>query len=543
MVRLGRLIIATLLLTCCVFAAGEEKKKNIFNGVEINGGVGISGLHIVKSSSIPNIQTDKPWLNGAWISSISGWLRMRWQISPRLALRTGLGGQMRTDIQSKDANWLWINDQASGYINNASLRFKLGDLETLPVELSVGFFGFNYTRVRDFGGYLYTAGLYPMYLTSSGGGAGLAGLHLRIKVPQWLRQDLIVNFESDRRPYMDISFGYVGTLKLLNNSLEIGAGIKAHRAVKAANEDVDPDFLYATYNTVKDSNDNVLSQDTIPYSGGKAMVRFWWNPLKTFDAKSDFWGAHDLQVYSEAAILGFKDYPKPSNGVGYDDIRERIPVMVGMNLPTHPIIGNAVVPALFGAFLIAIEADTIIAHFDSLYTVVENGNERTVYDTTVERQLRSWDHRPARPFVVGGASIVAGAATMLLEKVLNKKMRLDRLTVEAEYCSSPWENIHDGDKPLPEPSSGYDQERFHYNPKVRKVTYSKTWWNYVHRWHLDDIRWSIMANKKFFDRINVGVKAASESIRLRDPGGSFININRLFTYYEWFWAVNIGVSF
>ena len=74
--------------------------------------------------------------------------------------------------------------------------------------------------------------------------------------------------------------------------------------------------------------------------------------------KGDFWGSQDLQVYGEAAVLGFKDYPLTIQGKGYDRIQDRIPVMGGVTLPTHPLIANGLFPAALSAFLIGIERDS-----------------------------------------------------------------------------------------------------------------------------------------------------------------------------------------
>ena len=56
-----------------------------------------------------------------------------------------------------------------------------------------------------------------------------------------------------------------------------------------------------------------------------------------FDIKGiipmDFLGAEDLKLYTEAAILGVKDYP-----MWYNSLSRRIPVMAGFNMPTWKLL-------------------------------------------------------------------------------------------------------------------------------------------------------------------------------------------------------------
>jgi hypothetical protein len=44
---------------------------------------------------------------------------------------------------------------------------------------------------------------------------------------------------------------------------------------------------------------------------------------------SDAFGPSDLKLYSEVAVLGIKNYP-----IFYDKLSERMPIMVGFNVPT-----------------------------------------------------------------------------------------------------------------------------------------------------------------------------------------------------------------
>ena len=83
---------------------------------------------------------------------------------------------------------------------------------------------------------------------------------------------------------------------------------------------------------------DVLGQRVFPreemyysHSGVKLMARMdidfkWFMPRNIF-------GDNDLVVFVEAALLGIKDYP-----FYYDNIRERLPVMFGINLPAFNLL-------------------------------------------------------------------------------------------------------------------------------------------------------------------------------------------------------------
>ena len=53
----------------------------------------------------------------------------------------------------------------------------------------------------------------------------------------------------------------------------------------------------------------------------------------------DIFGKQDLHLYGEAAFLGLKDYPQNfRGGISYDKIRERMPIMAGINLPAFRLL-------------------------------------------------------------------------------------------------------------------------------------------------------------------------------------------------------------
>jgi hypothetical protein len=285
--------------------------------------------------------------------------------------------------------------------------------------------------------------------------------------------------------------------------------------------------------------------DTIFYSlaGGKVMARFAFDP-KPLLPFGDKLGDKDLRLYGEAAILGIKDYPAKidssrENGelklvkIGYDKIGERIPVMVGFNAPTHPLVAYGLMPVMMSAFLIGIEWDStwvdttgseVFHKGDTLPTgKVYDGvrDSITWYYTEKQKDERGFGYKPGR--MVGWAigSVVAGVGTFLLQRAFDVALGPDILTIEVEYYGTPYR--HDGStSPAPE----------QLPPEMDDG-------------HQDDWKWAVSANKTIFERVNIGFKVASDHLRHRDPSWWWqgTGVERLMKPDEWYWSANIGVGF
>ena len=87
------------------------------------------------------------------------------------------------------------------------------------------------------------------------------------------------------------------------------------------------------------------------FQGTKLMGRIMFDPKRFFDLS--FFGKEDCKLYAEAAILGLESYPasnaidptNPSNDIGYDNLWQKIPVMMGFNIPTFKLLDRAALEA------------------------------------------------------------------------------------------------------------------------------------------------------------------------------------------------------
>lgn len=74
------------------------------------------------------------------------------------------------------------------------------------------------------------------------------------------------------------------------------------------------------------------SKEYLTFQGIKVMGRASLD-LKALFGIGESLGPQDLKIFTEAAVLGVKDQP-----FYYDDIKKRIPVMFGVNLPTFKLL-------------------------------------------------------------------------------------------------------------------------------------------------------------------------------------------------------------
>jgi hypothetical protein len=262
-------------------------------------------------------------------------------------------------------NWLWMN--SSNAANNpfsqhvtvslfdAEASVNFGSSDVLSTTISAGVIPFKYNQdAKNLGEYLFRCGEHPAYIMSSFDQAYvcLTGFRVNAEVFHNLSMDCFFTTETQVQPINDWSLSFLLGYKL-PGYLDAGAGIMFDRLLPAV-ELLDKgrgDRL----NTYKTSSGHL---DTISWGGTKAVARLSLDP-KGFlpSGVSDIFGKDDGKIYGEAAILGLKsfsayrDSTNPLNGQPvpgyyvldgsnnyYADIGQRIPIMLGFNLPTFKVM-------------------------------------------------------------------------------------------------------------------------------------------------------------------------------------------------------------
>jgi hypothetical protein len=311
---------------------------------------------------------------GAW-----GWLTMG---KVESSYTEGMGGGIGTGFDvNLNKEWLYDYNAGISIINtfseNSKARFHLGitttyvvpnkNLQsvefwrrifalylidaaverTIPVNdvnsfrLEFGFFPIKYNQQsRNLGEYLFRSNVYPQVVISGFELADkmkLVGFHgghqLNFITNSKLNTDLFVTTGMETYPTGNISLSLLIGANL-EQLIDIGAGISFADLISLDDRKTIPAQSQAAgtildaYYQFEDSS-GVITQYT--FAGIKAMGRLTFNPKKWF--KSDVFGAEDLKLYGEAAILGIKSYPG-----WYENINERIPVMFGFNFPCFKVL-------------------------------------------------------------------------------------------------------------------------------------------------------------------------------------------------------------
>ncbi len=267
-------------------------------------------------------------LDHLWTSRLGVWLKDEAIVDKHLQFKTSLGLILWSPVptgtfwQSREPYW-------SPSLGEAQAIYKFGDAQQPFLEAATGYFPFKYNPdARNLGEYMYRTQAYPPIVMNTNwiivnrDLAYLTGLHLSQTLGPF-HHDLLLTTETEYDPLWDFSLGYIASLNI-SNFATIGAGINFWRFWS-----VDEDRTSSKTN----ANSYVNGADTgyYTYKAIKAVARF------SFDIKKlipmDLLGKEDLKFYGEGAILGFADY-----GDYYDTISQRIPIMLGFNIPAFTLL-------------------------------------------------------------------------------------------------------------------------------------------------------------------------------------------------------------
>ncbi|HEX2612453.1 MAG TPA: hypothetical protein VHO02_02520 [Fibrobacteria bacterium] len=230
------------------------------------------------------------------------------------------------------------------YLAQAYVTYFRGDRAAPWLSLTAGNFAYNYNAdVNNLGLYLLRGPVYPGLLSSGfqefdtdSTKATHAGFRLHNTIGAF-SHDILLLQERVVPPTFDWSLAYVAKYRLFDG-LEVGGGVNFYRLIPYRATLENPGRISTGEGAfAQDGTPNFAvgagGDTTYPYThqGTKVMAMFSLD-LKRW-AKLPRASGRDLRFYGEAAILGVKNH-----GTYYDDITERIPVMLGFNLPTFGIL-------------------------------------------------------------------------------------------------------------------------------------------------------------------------------------------------------------
>lgn len=301
------------------------------------------------------------WLQDNMVS-----LGLRTQFHPRLQGAIGVAGwlfysafpdsMMQDKSRNAKTTSVTFNFDRAEMILNCS-----PDLQDSLCKVHIGLFPFKYNHeVRNLGEYLFRTGCYPGYIVSDGfdkAGTQLAGIQVSNDLFNCWHNELFLTSELYLYPQNDFSLTYLTDVSLANRVINFGAGVQLFHCFSVNNDYTQPEYYLGNYNSPTSpkapnyyfAKDDAARSDTLYYSfaGTKIMARFAFDPKPLLGM--DIFGPEDLKLYSEAIILGVKNYPAnpdpdfnwgglPVNEFGYDKLMQKMPVMFGLNLPTFRIL-------------------------------------------------------------------------------------------------------------------------------------------------------------------------------------------------------------
>ncbi len=267
------------------------------------------------------------------------------------------------------------------YVSQAHVTYRQELDGADGLRLTVGNFSYQYNPdVQNLGSYLLRGTVYPQILI---GGfedfsvdstkANLLGANLHFGAGN-LGLDVILNSEREIPPTFDWSLAFVAKYKALG-ALDIGGGVNFYRLLPSNPslttpgkfENVGDLARYAEFDTTVSADGNHI--DTLYFSHrGIKLTGFFSLDLKPF-LGLDGASPADWKIYGEAAVIGIKNYGKT-----YDKLSERIPVMLGVNVPTWGLLDH-----------LSLEVEYFKNRYRNDMALL--GNQRNVADWTLQEHV------------------------------------------------------------------------------------------------------------------------------------------------------------
>ena len=334
-----------------------DSTLSISGVVDFSMGEVVKGMyHSMKANGDEAIK--KPATIGhAWFGNPLARLNFNFKPSENMEVLLGFEGNifvctfppnLKTTLSSNGGipvfpQWMdWRIHQAQGI-------FSLLNSERTSLHLSLGLMPYKYNpEVRNLGEFLFRSGTYPFFLINNFNFplARLSGMRLNFNYASDILQvtfDQFILTERNNPPLNDISLASIVGLDFMKLA-NIGLGIDFDRIIS----------VNSNLTTPKAAKYATAPGDTGLYSfqGTKVMARATIDPFRTLRGgngsfTNDLLGDNGGKFYGEVAIIGLKNYPASAvkidgadsiNPWGYTSIKERMPWMVGVNVPMWKLL-------------------------------------------------------------------------------------------------------------------------------------------------------------------------------------------------------------
>lgn len=337
---------ATYLMGLCGASLAEDSSEIRFKQISVSGqfdnGQIIEGRVNQNDKNEPGVE-----LNGNFFQRTGVWITQEAFVKERLHLTMGVGGVFWYALPGNDP--AKRQTQFGPGISQAQAVYSFGNLKNPVASLQMGYFPYKYNPdAKNLGEYLLRSGTYPGYLWTGGwnmiSSAGYMVQGLRLNVPLWggkFQSDFLLPMEHDIPPLYGISPTYIASLKPIAG-IELSAGAACNHCISVKPSLESPHLpgnqiitgVASTYDSGSASYTYTYTRDSTSFytfQGVKLMGRLSLDPKAFVPMK--MLGPEDLKLYSEVALLGVKNYDYL-----YEKPSERMPVMVGLNLPAFKFL-------------------------------------------------------------------------------------------------------------------------------------------------------------------------------------------------------------
>lgn len=326
-------------------ALGSAGDSNVhYNPISIAGQIdagqiihGETGWH--ESGSLNGVK-----LEGDFFQRTGVWITQEATVKEHLTLKMGVGGLFWYALPTGGDPSSKLTQFGPG-ISQAQAIYRFGDADHPVTSLQMGFFPYKYNPdAKDLGEYLLRSGAYPNYVVSGGwnmissAAYMVEGFRLNASLlDDKLQLDAILPMEHDVPPMFDLSPTLVTTFKPVPG-IDLGAGVDCNHCIAIHPSRESPHVVgnqiitSAALDSTGTYNYTFDTTAFYTFQGVKLMGRLSLDPKALVDM-GGMMGPEDLKLYGEVAVLGLKNY-----GYLYDDIFRRMPVMVGVNMPTFKLL-------------------------------------------------------------------------------------------------------------------------------------------------------------------------------------------------------------
>ncbi len=284
-------------------------------------------------------------LNGNGIQSLGGQFTVTADLADNLEGAFGFGAYKATHaIGSGQWSFMTIS-MFQNFLTQSRLTWYQGEKAAPTYSVTVGSFPYSYNPdVKNLGLYLLRGPVYPGILMGGFGDfhadstkATMLGLHAHHAMGNF-SHDVILNSEREIPPTFDWSLAYLAHYQA--GPLQLGTGVNFYRLIpyNSGLESPAKDTLLVGPKTGTKWRHyvDISGTDTtyLTSQGTKLMANFSMD-FKTLFGGQESLSPDDLKLYGEVAVIGVKNY-----GKAYDDIKKRMPVMFGFNLPTFKYLDH-----------------------------------------------------------------------------------------------------------------------------------------------------------------------------------------------------------